>query len=139
MLFLGGAADANAADAQTDCLAIALYFEARGDTLAGQTAVASVIFNRVDDPRFPASICAVVKQGGETPPCQFSWWCDGKSDRPRELETYRLLQQRAAEWRRKRPRDRTRGALFFHHVSVNNPWRRQRERTATIGAHVFYR
>jgi spore germination cell wall hydrolase CwlJ-like protein len=43
-------------------------------------AVASVIFNRVADQRFPNSVCGVVQEGGESPPCQFSWWCDGKSD-----------------------------------------------------------
>ncbi len=66
------------------CLALALYWEAKAEGPEGMLAVASVVLNRVAHPEFPDTVCGVVKQGGETPPCQFSWWCDGASDRPTE-------------------------------------------------------
>ena len=56
--------------------------EARGEPIPAQIAVAKVVVNRVAHPRFPNTVCDVIKQGGETPRdmCQFSWWCDGRSD-----------------------------------------------------------
>ncbi|MEM1261132.1 MAG: cell wall hydrolase [Pseudomonadota bacterium] len=121
------------------CLATALYFEARGESLQGQQAIASVIFNRVADSRFPGSVCAVIKDGGEQPPCQFSWWCDGKSDRPSDTESYTEILSQVRRWLRNKPRDNTKGALFFHADQQAVPWRRPRQRTVTVGAHVFYR
>ena len=82
---------------------------------------------------------AFLLQGGEDPPCQFSWWCDGKSDRPTEAHAWRLAQQIAKATLAKRPADRTRGALFFHNTSIRTPWLRKRERTVQIGSHIFYR
>ncbi|MEO1034173.1 MAG: cell wall hydrolase, partial [Pseudomonadota bacterium] len=99
----------------------------------------AVIFNRVSDARFPSNVCAVVKDGGELPPCQFSWWCDGKSDRPRDRDAYAKLRTLAARWVANPPRDATGGALFFHARGMAEPWRVQRVRTAAIGSHVFYR
>ena len=69
------------------CLALAMYWEARGEGEKGMYAVGSVVMNRVRDERYPAHACAVVKQGGEAPPCQFSWWCDGRSDRPTDASS----------------------------------------------------
>ena len=105
----------------------------------GMLAVASVVLNRVAHPEFPDSVCGVVKQGGEQPPCQFSWWCDGASDRPTEADSWQLAQSLAQRCLARAPRDATRGALFFHEASIRNPWRRPRERTVQIGHHVFYR
>ena len=102
-------------------------------------AVAAVVLNRVRHPEFPNDVCAVVRDGGEQPPCQFSWWCDGKSDRPTEPRAWRLAQQIAQDALTKPPSDRTRGALFFHNTSIATPWLRKRERTAQIGRHIFYR
>jgi N-acetylmuramoyl-L-alanine amidase len=121
------------------CLALALYWEAKSEGAEGMRAVASVVLNRVAHPQFPDTVCAVVTQGGEQPPCQFSWWCDGKSDRPREPHAWRLAQQIAKSALAKPPADRTRGALFFHNNSIRTPWLRKRERTVQIGSHVFYR
>ena len=119
------------------CMALAMYWEARGEGKQGMLAVGSVILNRVEDPRFPDNICAVVYQGGETPPCQFSWWCDGKSDRPTNANLWATSMTLAEELLAARPPDPTQGALFFHSTSVRSPWRRQR--TAQIGNHIFYR
>ena len=68
------------------CVAVAIYFEARGEPVEGQIAVAQVIRNRIEDPRYPDNACDVVKQGyywNGNPirnMCQFSFYCDGKSD-----------------------------------------------------------
>jgi spore germination cell wall hydrolase CwlJ-like protein len=119
------------------CLALAMYWEAKSEGPDGMLAVASVVLNRVAHPEFPDTVCGVVKQGGETPPCQFSWWCDGKSDRPVEARPWAIATRIAERALRAPPSDLTRGALFFHNISIETPW--QRERTVQIGQHVFYR
>ena len=119
------------------CVALAMYWEARGEGHRGMLAVGSVVLNRVEDDRFPSSVCGVVYQGGEIPPCQFSWWCDGKSDRPTHGELWAASLSLADELLMARPSDPTHGALFFHNTSIRPPWRR--ERTTRIGSHVFYR
>jgi N-acetylmuramoyl-L-alanine amidase len=126
-------------DEASRCLALALYFEARAEGQDGMLAVASVILNRVAHPAFPSSVCAVVTQGGEQPPCQFSWWCDGKSDRPTDAQAWSLAQRLARSVLADPPPDRTGGALFFHNTSIATPWVRKRVRTAQVGRHVFYR
>jgi N-acetylmuramoyl-L-alanine amidase len=119
------------------CVALAMYWEARGEGHQGMLAVGSVVINRVEDDRFPNSVCGVVYQGGETPPCQFSWWCDGRSDRPTQESLWTASLILADELLTARPNDPTHGALFFHNTSTRPPWRR--ERTTRIGNHVFYR
>jgi spore germination cell wall hydrolase CwlJ-like protein len=119
------------------CIALAMYWEARGEGHRGMLAVGSVVLNRVEDDRFPDSVCAVVYQGGETPPCQFSWWCDGKSDRPTHDALWATSLNLAHDLLTARPPDPTHGALFFHNTSARPRW--QRERIARIGNHIFYR
>jgi N-acetylmuramoyl-L-alanine amidase len=119
------------------CLALAMYWEAKSEGPDGMRAVASVVLNRVAHPEFPDTVCGVVKQGGEAPPCQFSWWCDGRSDRPTEARAWATARQIAERALRNRPSDLTGGALFFHNTAIEAPW--QRERTVQIGRHVFYR
>ncbi|MDH3642814.1 MAG: cell wall hydrolase [Gammaproteobacteria bacterium] len=119
------------------CVAQAMYWEARGEGLRGMQAVGSVILNRVADHRFPGTPCGVVHQGGETPPCQFSWWCDGKSDYPTNRTQWATALTVAEQMLTRRPNDATGGALFFHSTAMRNPW--QRQQTARIGNHVFYR
>lgn len=121
------------------CLALALYWEAKAEGRDGMLAVASVVLNRVAHPEFPDAVCAVVEQGGESPPCQFSWWCDGRSDRPTEAPAWRLAREIAGAVLVTPPRDRTGGALFFHNVGIAEPWTIERTRTARIGRHIFYR
>lgn len=137
---LAGCVSANPPDsdsAQRDCLALALYWEARGEGERGMRAVGSVVLNRVDDERFPATVCRVVKQGGEAPPCQFSWWCDGKSDRPRSPKQWAAAQAIADKLLDGKSKDPTRGALFFHNTSIDPNW--PYRRTVRIGNHVFYK
>ena len=121
------------------CLSLALYWEARGEPEKGRLAVGWTILNRERSPEFPSSVCGVVFEGGETPPCQFSWWCDGKSDRPRDKKSWIRSQVLAARLLTDPPPDPTRGALFFHSTSIAVPWVRPRTRTARIGNHIFYR
>jgi len=133
------AAAATRSTQQTKCLALAMYWEAKSEGEEGMTAVASVVLNRVAHPQFPASVCAVVKQGGEAPPCQFSWWCDGKSDRPVDAHAWSTASRIAERALQAPPSDPTRGALFFHNTAIDNPWVRKRKRTVQIGRHIFYR
>ena len=119
------------------CLAKAIYWEARGEGEVGMLAVSSVILNRVKDERFPDTVCEVVYEGGEAPPCQFSWWCDGKSDYPTDRAQWGEILELAYTYLATRPKDTTEGALFYHATSIQAPWRR--ELTAQIGNHIFYR
>ncbi len=122
-----------------ECLGLAIYWEARGEGSRGMQAVGSVVLNRVASKRFPNDVCAVVYQGGETPPCQFSWWCDGKSDRPRHISQWQAALTTAEDLLASRSRDITRGALYFHSTSVRPSWHKKLKRTVKIGNHIFYR
>jgi N-acetylmuramoyl-L-alanine amidase len=123
----------------THCLSLAMYWEARGEGRRGMMAVGSVVLNRVQSHQFPNSICSVVYEGGEKPPCQFSWWCDGKSDRPRNRSQWLAAQDVSETLLSNASSDPTGGALFFHSASIRSPWHRTRDRTAKIGNHIFYR
>jgi N-acetylmuramoyl-L-alanine amidase len=125
--------------AEFDCLARTLYFEAGNQGRPGMEAVAAVVLNRVGNPAFPRTICGVVKQGGETAPCQFDWWCDGKSDVPSEPQPWRLAQEVAEEALTDLLQDPTGQALYFHANYVSSTFHAGLERTIQIGAHIFYR
>lgn len=119
------------------CLALNLYWEARGEGRLGMIAVGWTVLNRVRSGRFPSTPCGVIYQGGERPPCEFSWWCDGRSDRPTESRSWRQAQIIAARLLLDPPPDPTGGSLFYHSTSVRPQWRHKR--TARIGRHIFYR
>ncbi|SDI66328.1 Cell Wall Hydrolase [Salipiger marinus] len=126
--------------AQLHCLAEALYFEARGETLKGQFAVAEVIMNRVDSPRFPSTVCAVVKQGtGRKHACQFSYTCDGQPEQIHEPAAWDRVSKVAQAVLSGAPRALTKGATFYHTTAVRPSWSRAFTRTAEIGEHLFYR
>ncbi len=127
-------------DKQWQCLSEALYFEARGEDLWGQMAVAEVILNRVDSSRFPDSICGVIKEGsGRLNRCQFSYYCDGKAESIGNPTAYARIQKLAAMMIEGRARVLTDGAIFYHADSVSPSWISALERTAVIGDHLFYR
>jgi len=132
-------AEARSMEAEHQCLALALYWEARGETRRGMIAVGWTILNRARSAEFPGTPCAVIYQGGEQPPCQFSWWCDGKSDRPRDRDSWIQARVIAAELLMNPPPDPTGKALFYHSSSIGVPWKRKRTRTTRIGNHIFYR
>jgi N-acetylmuramoyl-L-alanine amidase len=130
---------ARSLEAEHQCLALALYWEARGEARHGMVAVGWTILNRAQSSEFPSTPCAVVYQGGERPPCQFSWWCDGKSDQPRDRDSWIQARVIAAELLMNPPPDPTGRALFYHSTRIRVPWKRKRTRTARIGNHIFYR
>ncbi|MBV0890598.1 cell wall hydrolase [Paracoccus sp. Z118] len=114
------------------CMTEAIYFESRGEPVSGQRAVAEVILNRVDDPRFPRSVCGVVNQKG-----QFSY--KGNVGKIRKGAAYNTALHIATEALSGAPRVLTDGATYFHTHRVNPSWSRKFTRTTRIGAHIFYR
>lgn len=125
---------------QWACLAKALYFEARGESVKGQFAVAEVILNRVDNRNYPNSICGVVNQGGNRRNgCQFSFVCDGHADKIREKAAYERVGKIARLMMDGAPRALTGGATHFHTTNIKPKWARRFPNTARIGNHLFYR
>lgn len=127
--------------AEFQCLAQALYFEARGEPIRGQFAVAEVILNRRDSSRFPSTICGVVNQGtGRRFACQFSFTCDGRPETIGDPASYDTVARVArAMLDGKAPRSLTSGATHYHAHWVSPSWSRRFARTAEIGVHTFYR
>ena len=126
--------------AEWQCLTQALYFEARGESVRGQFAVAEVILNRVKSSRFPNSVCSVVNQGtGKRNQCQFSYTCDGNPESIHEPAAYRNVGKIARALLDGAPRNLTVGATYYHNHSVRPRWSRTFTRTASIDGHYFYR
>jgi spore germination cell wall hydrolase CwlJ-like protein len=122
------------------CLALAIYFEARGEPVRGQVAVGQVIMNRVRSPLFPETICGVVYQGQMHPGCQFSFTCDGHTDTPRNDDQWALAQDIAKQI--------TAGELWlpevgystYYHANYVSPnWVGDMSKIDTIGRHIFYK
>jgi spore germination cell wall hydrolase CwlJ-like protein len=128
---------------QLYCLALNIYFEARGEPVEGQYAVADVTLNRVAADEFPDSICEVVYQCRRANRCQFSWvhQVDNPSNpRIAEREAWHDAQLYAFEIARWNiQRGVTNGATYFHANYVRPVWRHSFEKTTRIGTHVFYR
>ena len=126
--------------AEIGCLALNIYFEARGEPKAGKLGVAHVVMNRVASARFPDTVCGVVRQGGEVRRyrCQFSWWCDGRSDRPRNRREWRISNEIALAVYWGRTQDPTDGAMWYHADYVKPAWRREFKKGPKIGRHIFY-
>lgn len=122
------------------CLTEALYHEARGESLVGQVAVAEVILNRVDSRFYPDTVCGVITQGAKASRyCQFSYKCDGLSDRMREGRARDLMGKIAWVMLKGKPRILTGKATHYHTNAVNPRWASSLVRTARIGEHIFYR
>ena len=142
------------------CLAMNIYHESRSDNLAGQAAVADVVLNRVNDKRYPSTICKVVKQGPvreswktrQTPDptdavfhpvrhrCQFSWWCDGKDDVPKQPMAWRKAQEIAYHIvNSDQFRGITEGSTHYHATYVDPKWNRSMLEMGRIGEHIFYK
>jgi hypothetical protein len=127
-------------DPQWRCLTEALYFEARGESLVGQVAVAEVILNRVDSKAFPSTVCGVVRQGaGKLNSCQFSFYCDGKAENIANSEKFEEMGKIAWVMLQGKPRILTGNATHYHTAKVSPRWAKRLVRTARIGAHIFYR
>ena len=123
------------------CLAEGIYFEARGEIVRGQAAVAQVILNRVRNPAFPNSICGVVYQNRHwRNRCQFSFACDGIRDRITERRQWKTAQDIAmAVTAGKIWLDEVGSSTHYHATYVNPRWARSMKRLTRIGLHIFYR
>lgn len=141
------------------CLAENIYFEARNQGAAGWLAITAVTFNRVESRHFPDTICEVVFQGpthlnSDMPvkhKCQFSWYCDGKSDYIANLDLFFkilyfsklmvnsnkiIFDMTASTFGYF---DITDGSTHYHHHSIKPFWARSMTRTVRIDDHIFYR
>ena len=128
-------AGADTGDAEQDCLANAVYFEARGEPLRGQLAVAEVVMNRAASGRFPASLCAVVVQ-----PAQFSFVRHGRipqADHASEAWRRAVGVARVAV-EGMAPRLLPAGCLWYHADYVSPSWGHRLAETTRIGQHIFY-
>ena len=135
------------------CLALNTYHEAKNQSMIGQIATAQVVMNRVADDRYPNTVCEVVKQGPHRPSwenpekeypvkhrCQFSWYCDGKSDVPKNEKAWKKAQDYAYLVLYNRINlDVTEGATHYHATYVRPAWARTKTRTTRIEKHIFYR
>ncbi len=123
-----------------ECLSDALYFEARGESVKGQFAVAEVIMNRVESSAYPDSVCAVISQGtGKKYQCQFTFTCDGNAEVIHEKRAYVNVGKVARAVLDASELNLTDGATHYHTKAVSPSWARKFPRTATIGVHHFYR
>lgn len=130
---------ATSGDRTWQCLAEALYFEARSESLEGQLAVGEVILNRVDSRKFPNSVCGVISQGAtRLNACQFSYNCDGKAEYFSNAKAYSRSGKLAKLLLDGRARVLTNGATYYHTSAVNPKWSRSFTKTAQIGRHIFY-
>lgn len=121
------------------CLSRTLYWEAKGKSETEKEAVANVVMNRLAHEAFPDSVCEVVKEGTERPPCQFSWWCDGRADTVVEEEAFEVARRIARRALNQELPDRTNGALFFHDRSVMPSWASQFVQTGETEHFLLYR
>ena len=131
------------------CLALNTYHEAKNQSMVGQVATAQVVMNRVADSRYPNTVCEVVKQGpkykGSDVPvrhkCQFSWFCDGKSDEPKRdsKEWFKAQDYARIVLSGRIALDVTEGATHYHATYVRPAWAKTKTRTTRIESHIFYR
>ena len=120
---------------QMQCLAGAVYFESRGEPLAGQLAVAQVVINRSEDTRWPASYCGVVYQRA-----QFSFIKNGRMPRIRTSSSAWQRAKAIAQIAHEGLWESEAGeAVYFHATYVRPKWSYRKQRTAKIDTHIFYR
>ncbi len=133
---------------QLTCLAVTLYHEARGEGNAGMLGVANVVINRLHDPRWPDTICEVVSQGPTLKwninaplrnKCQFSFYCDGKSDIPTNQKAFSKAVRIAEDawYSYNLSVDITEGSTFYHATSIDPKW--PYDYVLTINNHKFYK
>ena len=132
-------------------MALNIYFESAIEPLAGKIAVSQVVLNRVQQDRYPSTVCEVIKEGptyknwkGNIYPlkdrCQFSWWCDGKSDTPTPGRVWENSKKVAKlVMTNNRMVDITEGSTYYHAEYVNPRWASRMNKIGRIGAHYFYK
>ena len=133
--------------AEMDCLAKNIYHEARNEGMTGQRAVAWATLNRVHSDKYPDTVCEVVYQAVLNEDgiplrdeCQFSWFCDGKSDEIENQAAWNVAEQIAVEVTNSygKETDPTNGAFMYHAYYVEPYWATSYEKTARIDSHIFY-
>jgi spore germination cell wall hydrolase CwlJ-like protein len=127
---------------QAQCLARAIYFEARSESLDGQFAIARVVLNRTESGRYPDSICRVVYQNAHlNDRCQFSFACDGLPDEPTDSVAWAMALGMAAALVRTEdpllPAELLR-STHYHADYVRPHWAPQLAMTGAVGRHIFY-
>ena len=138
--------EVNSNDEQRRCLALNIYHEAKNQSDRGKRAVALVTLNRVMSDRYPDTICGVVKQGRydngkfELHKCQFSWFCNGVSDKPthekswkKSLDIANMIIDNSSN-----QHDYTDGSLWYHADYVSPEWSKRLNKTVKIQDHIFY-
>jgi len=153
-------------DADLECFAKNIYFEAGNQELAGKYAVGHVVLNRLKSDKFPDTICGVIYQGPvreswatasnenlsddervyypKRHQCQFSWYCDGLADDPYQGENWQrsleIAEEMLSMWYASEYMvDITDGAMYYHATYVNPYWAKTMKVVAHIGDHIFYR
>ena len=141
-------------DKAVTCMAKNIFFEAAVESTAGKLAVAQVTLNRVESKHYPNTVCGVVYEGphytasdGQLLPkrdrCQFSWYCDGRGDEPREGSRMWIEAQELAKYillRQDELPDITDGALHYHANYIDAPrWAKAKRVSTRIDTHIFYR
>ena len=127
---------------EMQCLALNIYYEARSSNLADKAAVADVVINRSLDRRYPNTLCGVVQDGYKKGrrDCQFSWYCDGKSDNPQDMDRWYEAQTIAYNMvEYGQYRGISEGATHYHANYVNPFWADSLQMVGRIGAHIYYR
>lgn len=124
-----------------ECLAEAIYYEARSESEGGQRAVAQVVLNRVRHPVYPSSVCGVVYQGPMKPGggCQFTFSCDGSLARRPVEPGWSRARRIAAEALSGKVFAPVGHATHYHTTSVAPDWAPRLTRIGLIGSHIFYR
>jgi len=133
-------AKAKAVTQETNCLAEAVYYEARSETMSGQKAVAEVVLNRVGHKAFPNTVCSVVYQGAErTTGCQFSFSCDGSNAKLPYGKHWSEAQNIARHMMMSASTPITNRATHYHTTDVNPKWAPSLRKLRQYDTHVFYR
>ncbi|WP_338721873.1 cell wall hydrolase [Devosia sp. XK-2] len=134
-----------AANSERECLAQAIYHEARGETATGQLAVANIIVNRARSAKFPGSLCGVIYQNAEKGRyrCQFTFACDGRDDTPGERRAWARSQDLAKKVYAEYALGDEIGilpdsALYYHTTAVHPSWANTFSRVAAVDSHIFY-
>ena len=136
----------NASEEDQKCLALAIYFEARGESIDGQQAVGDVILNRVRSKSYPDSVCDVVWQGAKRygrPArlfrCQFSFACDGRPETTPNEAAWEQAMDIASKMLHKGMRSSLHDNVLYYHAEYVSPaWAQAMLQVAQIGKHVFY-
>src|SRR5262249_14885612 len=128
---------------EKNCLATAIYFEARGESQLGQKAVAEVVLARTRADNRPKTICGVVYEGSHNGSgyCQFSFACDGHADKVRDHAAWsKAMRIASATMRTGGKVNAVVGNATYYHANYVSPsWASSMIKVATIGTHVFYR